>query len=187
MAGAKARASVMVPCAFSSSFQPSTTPGTVTASGPRTGISLSPFAANASGVAPDPARPLAFSAAQLARLPVVDDGEQVSADSVHRRFDDGQHRSRRHGRVDGVAAFLEHGKTGGGGQRLARGNHAVPGHDDGTGGAGVAGRAVTGRLGEDHGARHSDKGGDGQDAHGAMVTHRQRIPAIALAPDAAAR
>ena len=63
MAGARARASVIVPCRFRRFAQPSTTPGTVTASGPYSGMRFTPRFANSSGVAARPARPLALSPA----------------------------------------------------------------------------------------------------------------------------
>src|SRR4029453_9627180 len=45
------------------------------------------------------------------RLRVVDDREEVSADAVHRGLDDGEDGRRGDGRVDGIAALLEHAQA----------------------------------------------------------------------------
>ena len=71
-----------------------------------------PRATSVSRVISEPLRPLAFRALQglVARGP--DHREHVAADAGHHRLDDGQHRRRRHRRVDRVAAALEHGQPG---------------------------------------------------------------------------
>ena len=61
MAGSSARARPIVPCFVRSSLQPSTTPGTLTESTPRYGISSSFRRRNSSGVAARAERPLALS------------------------------------------------------------------------------------------------------------------------------
>ena len=119
-----ARASGMVPCVRSSSAQPATAPGTVTAYGPCEGISRWPSAASRSASAREPARPVEFSALSVSGAGIIDEREDVSANAGHRRLDDGKDGRGGHGRIDGVAAFLEHLEACRRGKRVAAGNDA---------------------------------------------------------------
>ena len=98
--------------------------------------------AKASSVAACPARPLELSAVQLFRFRVVDDREQVAADTVHRRLDDGEDRGCGDGGIDRVAAILQHLQAGCGGERLARRDHAAATEHDRARGMWVRSRAV---------------------------------------------
>ena len=95
------------------------------------------------GICRSPAR---VQHVQLPAFRVVHDGEQIAADAVHRRLDDGEHGGRRNRGVDGVAAVLQHLEAGGGGERLARGDHAAAAHDDRPRGARVGGRSIARNL-----------------------------------------
>ncbi len=64
-------------------------------------------------------------AAHGLRLCVVDDREEVPANTVHRRLDDRENRGGGDGGVDGVAALLEHAQAGRRGERLAGGDDPV--------------------------------------------------------------
>ena len=81
-----------------------------------------------------------------AGLRIVNQREQVAAQPVHRRFDDGQDGRGRDRRVDRVASLLEHPQPGGRRQRLAGCDEAVPGHHDRACGARVRGRTIAGQL-----------------------------------------
>ena len=91
-------------------------------------------------------------AVHVLALRVVDDREQVAADAVHRRLDDGEDRGRGDGGVDGVAALLQHLQAGGGRERLAGGDRAVACHHDRARRARVRRGPVAGELRSQGGA-----------------------------------
>ena len=62
---------------------------------------------------------------QAARPGVIHDREEIAAHAGHRRFGHRQNGGRCDGGVDRVPAFLQHAKTRGGCERLARGDETV--------------------------------------------------------------
>ena len=72
---------------------------------------------------------------------VPDQGKGVAADRAGARFDDGQGNGGGKGGVDGIAALLENGQTGLGGQGLAGSDHTLLGVN-GLAQAGVGGMGV---------------------------------------------
>ena len=137
-------ASVMVPNRVSSWCQPSTTPGTSTESGPLPGICGEAAPRELLGRRRVRGAAGRVEAVDLLGLRVVDDREQVAADAVHARLDDGEHRRGGDGGVDRVAAVLQHLEPG---RRRQRWLVAImPWRADGrrARAAKVAGRAVAG-------------------------------------------
>ena len=98
---------------------------------------------NSSGVATCGAGRWRSARAPL-RLRVVDDGEQVAADAVHRRLDDGEDGRRGDGGVDGVAAVLQDAQPRRGRQRLARGDMPLRASTTDRGRARIPGRRSPG-------------------------------------------
>ena len=94
------------------------------------------------------------------RFRVVDNREQIAADAVHARLDDREDRRRRDGRVNGVAAVLQHLQPCRRCERLAGRNHAVAADRGRARAAHVAGRAIAGLnlLGGRGGHDQSDSG-----------------------------
>ena len=64
------------------------------------------------------------------RFGVVEEGKEIAADPVHRRFHDRQDGGGGDRGVDGVAAGLQHLEAGRRGERLTGGDGAVARHDD---------------------------------------------------------
>ena len=90
----------------------------------------------------------------------IDDGEQIAGDADIHGLDHIEHRGRRHGRIDGVAAVLQHLQARLRGQRLTGRDHAVLRHDFGAAlrrpafGAIAADRAAKGGLRRGFAALH---------------------------------
>ena len=126
-----------------SSHQPSTAPGTLTASGPRSGISVCPMRARCSSVSDRGEAAARVQAVQALARGIPDDREQVAADAAARRLDEAERGVRGDGGVDGAAAAAQRGDADLGGERLARRDHAVPRHDDGASREAVGGSRLT--------------------------------------------
>ena len=141
-----ASASAIVPNRVSNWCQPSTTPGTSTTSGPRLGISVRPRFAYSAGVAAYAERPVESRPWTCLRFRVVDDRQQVAADAVHARLDDGEHGGGGDGGIDRVAAVLQHAQAGRRGERLARRDHAAPPDRGRARAANVSRRAIAGWI-----------------------------------------
>ncbi len=156
MAGASARASEIVPCRFRRFAQPSTTPGTVTVSGPYSGMLFTPRRRELRWRGRAPGTAARVEPRQALRLRVVHDREQVSADPVHRRLDDGEDGGGGDRRVDRVAALAHHLQAGGGRQRLAGRDHRAARHHDRPRRPWIGCRAVARKLGGQGGLREQD-------------------------------
>ena len=114
-----------MPWSRSSSSHASTAPGIAAASPPAPGTRSSPSARKCSMVAPAGAGPWPMRTTGAAgRLGGGEDADQVAAGAVQVRLDDVQHEPAGDGRVERVAAALEHGLRGGRGEPVGRRGHA---------------------------------------------------------------
>ena len=128
MPAASSSANGFVPNFVRSSSQPSTHPGTDQLSGPRVGDLVEPAVLEEfAGVACSGAPAAGVEAVELLRLRVPDDGEQVAADAARHRLHEAHRGVGGDGRVDGVAAVLQHVEPDLRGERVAGGDHAVVG------------------------------------------------------------
>jgi len=111
-------------------------------------------------------------------LRVVDDGQQVAANAVHARLDDGENGGGGDRGIDGVAAILQHFQAGGRRQRLARGDHAVAANRGRPGAAKVARRTIAGLNLLGRGGGHDEEGSGQREekiSHGRNYKVRVRL------------